>query len=159
MARNSAPIRTNIPAAEKKTVIRNRTECTGFFADTTIRAATTLTRANSPKATSCKATPVYPFSPLSQAARRPPCPVFNSFAESPPVLSVGRIQFQVLRDLPLPTVAVVEQALFVEQELLAGLRGELEVRALDDGVHRAGLLAQAAVDALDHVDVVAGRAA
>ena len=44
-------------------------------------------------------------------------------------------------------------------EFLARLGGELEVRSLDDGVHRAGLLAQAAVDALHHVDVVARRAA
>src|SRR5262249_17887187 len=35
---------------------------------------------------------------------------------------------------------------------------ELEVRPLDDGVDRAGLLAQAAINALDHVDVVAGGA-
>src|SRR6185295_5304949 len=34
-----------------------------------------------------------------------------------------------------------------------------DVRTLDDRVDRAGFLAQAAVDALDHVDVVAGRAA
>src|SRR5215813_1538153 len=104
-----------MPAAEKKTVIRNRTECTGFLADTTHKAATTLTRANSPKATSCKVTPVYPFSPLRAAAigRRACLP--KSSVESPPVLSVGGVQFQVLRDLPLPTVAVVEQAFLVEQ--------------------------------------------
>jgi hypothetical protein len=58
----------------------------------------------------------------------------------------------------LPTVAVGEQFFLVVEELLAGLRGELEVRPLDDGVHRAGLLAEAAIDTLRHVDVVARRA-
>src|SRR6201995_1281619 len=74
------------------------------------------------------------------------------------LLAIGGIQFQVLRDLPLPAVAVIQQALLVVVELLTGLDGELQVRAFHDGVDRAGLLAKAAVDALDHVDVVAGRA-
>ncbi len=60
-----------------------------------------------------------------------------------------------LRDLALPAVAVREQALLVVVELLARLGGEFEVRALDDGVDRAGLLAQPAIDAFHHVDVVA----
>src|SRR5262245_63385546 len=75
---------------------------------------------------------------------------------SSPVL---RIEFHGLGDLALPAVAVGEQALLVVVELLARLGRELEVGALDDGVDRAGLLAQPAVDALDHVDVVAGGAA
>src|SRR5262249_52467785 len=44
-------------------------------------------------------------------------------------------------------------------ELLARLGSELEIGPLHDGVHRTGLLAQAAIDALHHVDVVAGGAA
>ena len=72
---------------------------------------------------------------------------------------VGRVERQVLGDLALPAVAVREQPLLVVVELLARLGGELEVRALDDGVHRAGLLAEAAIDALRHVDVVARGAA
>src|SRR5690606_2661787 len=36
---------------------------------------------------------------------------------------------------------------------------ELEIRPLDDGIHRARLLAEAAIDALHHVDVVARGAA
>src|SRR3984893_16202882 len=71
---------------------------------------------------------------------------------------VRRVERAVLSDLALPTVAVREQALLVVVELLAGLGRELEVRPLDDGVDRARLLAQAAVDALHHVDVVAGGA-
>src|ERR1700756_630089 len=70
-----------------------------------------------------------------------------------------RVELDVLGELALPAVAVGEQALFVVVELLARLGGELEVGALDDGIDRAGLLAQAAVDALHHVDVVAGGAA
>src|SRR4029078_6888375 len=72
---------------------------------------------------------------------------------------IRRIERAVLGDLALPAVAVGKQALLVEVELLARLGGELKVRAFDDGVHRAGLLAKAAVDAFDHVDVVARGAA
>src|SRR5262245_7793206 len=72
---------------------------------------------------------------------------------------VRRVERDVLGDLALPAVAVREQALLVVVKLLAGLGRELEVRTLDDRIHRAGLLAQAAIDALHHVDVVARRAA
>src|SRR5690606_30797008 len=64
----------------------------------------------------------------------------------------------VLRDLALPAVAVVEKLGLVVIELLAGLDGKLEIGSLDDGVHRARLLAETAIDALHHVDVVAGGA-
>lgn len=47
----------------------------------------------------------------------------------------------------------------VVQQLLAGLGRVLGVGALDDGINGARLLAEAAVDALCHVDVVAGGAA
>src|SRR5262249_44770257 len=73
-------------------------------------------------------------------------------------LAIRRVEFEVLGDLALPAVAVREQALLVIVELLARLGGELEVRPLDDRIHRAGLLAEAAVDALHHVDVIAGCA-
>jgi hypothetical protein len=52
-----------------------------------------------------------------------------------------------------------EQLFLVVEKLLARLGRELEVRSLDDRIHRAGLLAQAAIDALHHVDVVARGAA
>src|SRR4029079_14473157 len=68
---------------------------------------------------------------------------------------VRRIERPGLRDLALPAVAVREQALLVVTELLARLGGEFEIRAFHDGVDRAGFLAQAAIDALHHVDVVA----
>src|SRR5215467_8050392 len=72
---------------------------------------------------------------------------------------VGRVERDVLGDLALPAIAVREQALLVVVELLAGLGRELEIRALHDRIDRAGLLAQPAIDAFDHVDVVAGGAA
>src|SRR5690606_21716856 len=73
--------------------------------------------------------------------------------------SVRRVQFEVTGDLGLPAGAVVEKFRLVVEELLARLGGELEVRPLDDGIDRAGLLAEAAVDALGHVDVIARGAA
>src|SRR5437764_5347460 len=72
---------------------------------------------------------------------------------------VRRVEGDVAGELALPAVAVVEELLLVVEELLAGLDRELVVRALDDGVDRAGLLAVAAIDALHHVDIVARRAA
>src|SRR5215467_5256259 len=69
---------------------------------------------------------------------------------------VGGVELDILGDLALPAVAVREQTLLVVVELLARLGRELEIRALHNGIDRAGLLAQAAIDAFDHVDVVAG---
>src|SRR5262249_21742827 len=62
-------------------------------------------------------------------------------------------------DLGLPAVTVRQQLLLIVHELFAGLGGELEVRPFDYRVHRAGFLAQATVDALGHVDVIARGAA
>ena len=53
----------------------------------------------------------------------------------------------------------VTKRTLVVQQLLARLGGVLGVGALDDGVDGARLLAEAAVDALGHVNVVAGGAA
>ncbi len=44
-------------------------------------------------------------------------------------------------------------------KLLARFGGVFEVRTLDDGVDRAGLLAQPAIDTFDHINVVAGDTA
>lgn len=51
------------------------------------------------------------------------------------------------------------QLTLVVQQLFSRLGRVLGIRALDDGVHGAGFLAEAAVDALGHVDVVAGGSA
>src|SRR5512135_3187268 len=72
---------------------------------------------------------------------------------------IRRVERQVLGDLAFPAVAIGEQLFLVVVKLLARLGGEFEIRALDDGVNRAGLLAQPAIDALHHVDVVARGAA
>src|SRR5215207_5697653 len=73
--------------------------------------------------------------------------------------SVRRIHRDVARELAFPAGAVVEELVLVVEQLLAGLDRELVVRPLDDGVDRTGFLAEAAIDALHHVDVVAGGAA
>src|SRR5690606_10204376 len=72
----------------------------------------------------------------------------NLTATSP----VGGVHRDVAGDLALPAGAVVEELFLVVVELLAGLHREFEVRSLDDGIDWAGLLAEAAVDALHHVD-------
>src|ERR1700676_1907436 len=72
--------------------------------------------------------------------------------------AICRVGLQVGRDHRFPLVAVGEQLVLVVHQLLAGLGREFEVRPLDDGVDRAGLLTEAAIDALRHVDVVARRA-
>src|SRR5258708_36227241 len=68
---------------------------------------------------------------------------------------VWRIECEVLGDLALPAVAGGKQPLLVEVELLARLGGKLEIGAFDDGVDWTGLLAKPAVDAFDHIDIVA----
>src|SRR3569623_1859054 len=74
-------------------------------------------------------------------------------------LPVRRVERDVLGDLALPAVAIRQQARLVVVERFAGFGGDFVVRPFDVGVLRAGLLAQAAVDALHHVDIVARGAA
>ena len=74
----------------------------------------------------------------------------------PVVLSVQIVRLDISSDLRLPLVSVIEELLLVIQELLVSLGAELEVGPLHDGVHGTCLLAEAAVDALGHVDVVSG---
>src|SRR4051794_28424419 len=74
-------------------------------------------------------------------------------------LAIGCIKLQIPGDLPLPAIAVREQPLLVEVQLLPGLRCEFQVGTFDDRVDGAGLLAQAAIDALHHVEVVSDGAA
>src|SRR6185437_12794072 len=72
---------------------------------------------------------------------------------------IRRVKREILGDLALPAVTVRQELFLVVVKLLAGLGRELEIRALDDGVDRTGFLAEPAVDALHHVDVVSGGAA
>src|SRR6202044_2742190 len=64
----------------------------------------------------------------------------------------------IARDFALPARAILEQPVLVVEEFFARLDGEFEIRSLDDRIDRAGLLAHAAIDAFDHIDVVARRA-
>ncbi|ELK32323.1 Caseinolytic peptidase B protein like protein [Myotis davidii] len=73
-----------------------------------------------------------------------------SWAASP----VEVVGLDVGGDLGLPLVPIVQQLLLVVQQLLMRLHGELKVGALDNGIHRVGLLAEATVDALGHVYVI-----
>src|SRR5579863_9664411 len=72
---------------------------------------------------------------------------------------VRRVEFDRFRKFALPAVAIGEQFRLVIVEFLARLGREFEVRSLDDGIDGTGLLAQPAVDAFHHVDVVAHGAA
>src|SRR4029077_5251213 len=74
-------------------------------------------------------------------------------------LPVRCVECEVLRDLALPAIAVRKQALLVVVEFLTSLGRKFEVGSLDDGIDRARLLAQTAINAFPHVDVVARRAA
>src|SRR5271170_2769870 len=74
-------------------------------------------------------------------------------------LTVWRIEREIASDLTLPSRAVLQQPVLVIVEFLTGLDGEFRVRPLDNGIDRAGLLAKTAVDAFDHVNVVACGAA
>lgn len=64
------------------------------------------------------------------------------------------IGLDVGRNLRLPLVSVQQQLLLIVQQLLVRLRGEFKVRTLDDGVHGTGLLTEATVNTLCHIDVV-----
>src|SRR5689334_23313045 len=74
-------------------------------------------------------------------------------------LAVGRVGGAVLRNLLLVAVADREKHLLGVVEVAALLAVILEDARLDDGVDRAGFLAQPAEDALGEVDVVARGAA
>src|SRR3984893_1390667 len=76
---------------------------------------------------------------------------FAKFITSP----VRRVEFDRFRNLALPAVAIGEKFRLVIIEFLARLGREFEIRPLDDGIDRTGLLAQPAIDAFHHVYVVA----
>src|SRR6185312_15187614 len=70
-------------------------------------------------------------------------------------LPIRRIGGKVRGDCLLPLVAIGEQFGLVVEQFLTRFGREFEVWPFDDRVHRARLLAQPAIDALDHVNVVA----
>src|SRR5690606_41732295 len=74
-------------------------------------------------------------------------------------LSIRRVRRLVRGDHRLVLVADGEQLVLRHDVLAAPLHMKLVYPRLDDRVDRARLLAEAAVDALEEVDVVARRAA
>mmetsp|Transcript_18462 Transcript_18462/g.30090 ORF Transcript_18462/g.30090 Transcript_18462/m.30090 type:complete len:290 (-) Transcript_18462:3203-4072(-) len=74
-------------------------------------------------------------------------------------LPIGGINFEIARNLGFPPLAIGQQLVLVVIQLFAGLGAEFEIRTFHDGIHRARLLAEAAIDALGHIDVVTGCAA
>src|SRR5262249_799851 len=155
--------------------MRNRTECTGFRAAITMTALATQIPAKRYKNSSeiiVRRPPRFQSSytasqlfsspsPVRRIERQPPR--FQSSYTASQLFSspspVRRIERQVLRDLALPAIAVRKQALFVVIELLARLGREFEIWAFDDGVDRTGLLAEPAINAFHHIDVITRRSA
>mmetsp|Transcript_22154 Transcript_22154/g.71583 ORF Transcript_22154/g.71583 Transcript_22154/m.71583 type:complete len:253 (-) Transcript_22154:149-907(-) len=72
-------------------------------------------------------------------------------------LAIDVLGREVRSDGRLPLIAILEKFLFVVKELLMSLCRILEIWPLYDSVDRACLLAEAAVDALGHVNVVTSR--
>lgn len=75
------------------------------------------------------------------------------------LLPIGRIRPGYRRQLRFPFVPIRQQLLFVIQQLLPRLRRVFRIRALDDGIDGTTLLAEAAIDAFGHVNVIARGAA
>src|SRR6201986_2917201 len=91
--------------------------------------------------------------------RMPVLATCGSYGLSDSSLSIRRVEFQIPGDFPLPAVAVRQKPFLAVVEFFARLSRDFEIRAFDDGIHRAGFLAQPAIDAFHHVDVVARGAA
>mmetsp|Transcript_35132 Transcript_35132/g.56716 ORF Transcript_35132/g.56716 Transcript_35132/m.56716 type:complete len:233 (-) Transcript_35132:122-820(-) len=70
-------------------------------------------------------------------------------------LTVEVVSGDVGSDLRLPSVPIGQQLLLVVQKLFVRLCGVLKVGSLHDRIDRARLLAEAAEDALSHIDIVA----
>src|SRR6478736_1660788 len=132
MPRNSACSSSHRKAVEKKVRISESTACTGFFMVITMPAESTVIAAKAQKAASSKV--IVPS-------------------------AVGRVGGAAAGDLRLEAVAQRQQ-LRLGDDVFAALFEVvfMDVR-LDDRVDRAAFLAEAAVDALEQVDVVARRAA
>src|SRR5690606_22202740 len=63
------------------------------------------------------------------------------------------------RDFAFPAVAIGKELFLVVVKFFAGFGREFKIRTFHDGVHRACFLAETAIDALHHVDVVTHRTA
>jgi hypothetical protein len=74
-------------------------------------------------------------------------------------LSVRRVRPRHRSQLGLPLISIHKQLLLVIQQLLPCLSRVLGIWSLHDGIHRTALLAEAAIDAFRHIDIVARCAA
>ena len=83
------------------------------------------------------------------------------FATPPaiPTLSIRRIRPRHRRQLRLPLIPNLQQLLLIIQQLLPRLRRILRIRALHNRIHGTALLAETAVYALRHIDIIACRSA
>src|SRR4249919_608047 len=134
MPRNSACSSSHRQAVEKKVRISESTAWTGFFCVITEIADSTVTVAKVQKAASSKVMLALPS-------------------------TVGRVGGAAAGDFGFEAVAKREQLRLVDDVLAAILEVVFVDVRLDDRIHRAAFLAEAAVDALEQVDVVAGGAA
>src|SRR6185503_9034312 len=132
MARNSARSSSQMPAAVKNASTRNSTPCTGLRAVITSTPDTSSTAPNSRK---------------SQVSNIYCC------------LPIAGVLGPVAGNALLVAVAHREQHGLGVVQVAALLAVVLDDARLDDRVDRAGLLAEAAEDALHQVDVVARGAA
>ena len=62
-------------------------------------------------------------------------------------LAPGRIGFDVALNLAFPPRAIFKQPFLVIEQFFTGLGGKFEIGTFDDGIHRTGLLAEAAINA------------
>ena len=81
-------------------------------------------------------------------------PIPNPFI----ALSIRRIRPRHRCQLRLPLIPIRQQLFLIIQQLLPRLGRILGIRTLHNRIHRTTLLAEAAVNALRHVNIVAGGA-
>src|SRR5690242_4790612 len=132
MPRNSACSSSHRQAVEKKVRISESTACTGFFMVITMPADSTVIAAKAQKAASSKV--IVPS-------------------------AVGRVCGAAAGDLRLETIAQRQQLRLGDDVFAAVLEVVFVAVRLDDRIDRAAFLAEAAIDALEQVDVVARGAA
>lgn len=60
-------------------------------------------------------------------------------------------------ELRLPLITIRQQLLLVVQKLLPGLRSVFRIRRLNNSIDWTALLAETAVDALGHINIVSSR--
>src|SRR5690348_11265043 len=136
MPRNSAPPTIQVQATEKKVSTSHSAACTGLRAAIVASAAMAAVAAKPRKASVAKSIVMRVF---ASTERRVGGAAFGDFRLEP--VADGQ-QLRLGHDV----LAALVEVVFVDVRL-------------DDGIHRAAFLAEAAEDALEQVDVVARGAA